>query len=360
MSTLNRYLLKQITTHFFMVLGVLFVLYGLVEFLEKVDDFIEHRAALTDYLAYPLYNLPAMLTQILPMATLLAAFSTINLLARTHQLTALSSCGVSLGSVSRPLFMYGGILCCVAFVMGNWLAPLSTQKAESVLSKNIQGGSLVKYRKKNIYLRDGERILTIARSNPKTGVISDITVFELTPANALSKRVDATTATYQDQGTWLLADTVVREFGPTGEVTGFKRHKQLPFDLKRRPEELVELFYQPEQMTSGDLRNLIVKVAGEGRDPLPYRVELHFRQAQALAPLLMVLLGVPFALQRGRKYNLATGIVLSLATFLVYYSLQATAMAFGAAGWLPLLLAAWSANILLLLIGAWLFLTLES
>jgi lipopolysaccharide export system permease protein len=360
MSTLNRYLLKQIATHFLMVLGVLFILYGLVEFLEKVDDFIEHRAALTDYLAYPIYKFPAMVTQILPMATLLAAFSTINLLARTHQLTALSSCGVSLGNVTRPLFAFGGTLCCVAFVMSNWLAPLSTQKAEYVLTKNIRGGGPVKYRKKNIYLRDGQRILTITRSNPKTGVISDITVFELTADSVLSKRVDAASATYKDDGVWLLDDTVVRDFGSNGEVTGFKRHKQLPFDLKRRPAELVELFYQPEQMTSGDLQKLSVKVAGEGRDPLPYRTELHFRQAQALTPLLMILLGVPFALQRGRKYNLGAGIALSLATFLIYYALQATAMAFGVAGWLPLLLAAWSANILLFLIGGWLFLTLDS
>lgn len=359
MSTLNRYLLKLITRHFFMVLGVLFVLYGLVDFLEKVDDFIEHRAGLTDYLAYPFYNFPAMVTQILPMTTLLAAFSTINLLSRTQQLTALKSCGISLGSVTRPLFAFGGVLCCVAFVMGNWLAPLSTQKAEYVLTKNIRGGSQVKYRKKNIYLRDGQRIMTIARSNPKQGVLSDITVFELTPESILSKRVDATSATYRDEGIWLLTDTVVREFDAKGDIRGFSRHKQLPFDLRREPAELVELFYQPEQMTSGELRNLVVKVAEEGRDPLPYRTELHFRQAQALTPLLMILLGVPFALQHGRKHNLGAGIALSLTTFVIYYALQATSMAFGTAGWLPLLLAAWAANLLLLLVGGWLFLTLE-
>lgn len=360
MSTLNRYLLKQIATHFFMVLGVLFVLYGLVDFLEKVDDFIEHRAALTSYLAYPVYNIPAILTQILPIATLLAAFSTINLLARTHQLTALSSCGVSLSHVTRPLFAFGGILCCVAFVMGNWLAPLSTQQADYLFTKQIRGGGTANYRGNNIYLKDGQRIIAIAHSNPETGTIADISVFELSPASVLSRQVNAAAATYQNEGNWLLSDAVVREFGANGELTGFKRHKQLSFDLNRRPADLVELFYQPEKMTSSDLRKLAVKVADEGRDPLPYRAELHFRQAQALAPLLMILLGVPFALQHGRKYNLGTGIVLSLAAFLVYFALQAVAMAFGSAGWLPLPLAAWAANLLLFLIGIWLFLTLES
>lgn len=359
MSTLNRYLLRVFASHFFAVLGVLFILYGLVDFLEKVDDFVEHSAGLSDYLLYPMYNLPAMIAQILPMTALLATFSTINLLARTHQLTALSSCGLSLGTVTRPIFACGGLLCCVAFVMSNWLTPWASQKADYILTKEVRGQNVVKQRKKNIYLRDGERIITIARSDPKTGRILKLAVFERTPEHMLKKRVDAATAEYRDDRNWLLRDVVVREFSAAGDLTGFVRHKELLFDLRRRPQELVELSYQPEQMNSSELQRLIVKMRSEGRDPLPYRAELHFRQAQALTPLLMILLGVPFALQHGRKHNLGAGVALSLVTFVVYYSLQAVAMAFGTAGWLPLPLAAWSANLLLLLVGSWLFLTME-
>lgn len=359
MSTLNRYLLKLFATHFFAVLGVLFILYGLVDFLEKVDDFVEHSAGLTDYILYPLYNLPAMITQILPMTTLLAVFSLINLLARTHQLTALNSCGVSLGAVTRPLFACGGVLCCAAFVMGNWLTPWANQKADYILTKEVRGQSTVKLRKKNIYLRDGQRIITIARSDPKAGTILKLAIFELSPEYTLSKRVDAASAEYRSERNWLLRDAVVRDFSASGDITGFTRHKELLFDLKRRPQELVEFSYQPGQMSSGELMRLASRMTDEGRDPRPFRAELHFRQAQSLTPLLMILLGIPFALQRGRKYNLGAGIALSLATFVVYYSLQALAMAFGTAGWLPLILAAWSANLLLLLVGAWLFLTME-
>jgi lipopolysaccharide export system permease protein len=76
-------------------------------------------------------------------------------------------------------------------------------------------------------------------------------------------------------------------------------------------------------------------------------------------PLIVVLLGAPFALQRGRQATLGVGVALSLAVFVVYLLLQAVGMALGTAGLLPLPLAAWAANLLLLLLGAWLFLRTE-
>jgi len=77
-------------------------------------------------------------------------------------------------------------------------------------------------------------------------------------------------------------------------------------------------------------------------------------------PLVVILLGVPFALQRGRQATLGIGVALSLGVFMTYILLQAIGTALGTAGLLPLPLAAWAANLLLLLVGGWLFLTLDS
>jgi len=84
------------------------------------------------------------------------------------------------------------------------------------------------------------------------------------------------------------------------------------------------------------------------------------RAAQSLMPLIVILIGVPFALQRGRKATVGTGVALTLGVFVSYLLLQAIGMALGSAGLLPLPLAAWSANILLMLVGAWLFMTLDN
>ncbi len=70
----------------------------------------------------------------------------------------------------------------------------------------------------------------------------------------------------------------------------------------------------------------------------------------------MVLIGIPFSLQRGRNASFSLGIVISLAIFVVYFILYAVFAVFGAIAVLPPLIAAWAANLLMALVGSWFFL----
>src|SRR5512139_2414264 len=105
MRTINCHIAALFTRHLAIILLVLVGLYGLIEFIERVDDFIEFHANLTHYFRYPLYKLPLMLDQALPMGVLLAAFATIGLLSRTSQITALRSCGIGLWQSTRAMFI---------------------------------------------------------------------------------------------------------------------------------------------------------------------------------------------------------------------------------------------------------------
>jgi len=88
MTTLDRYISTLFLRNLAFTLLALVSLYALIEFIEKVDDFIENQAALINYLLFPIYNLPLMISNTLPMAVLLGAFATIGDLSRTNQLTA--------------------------------------------------------------------------------------------------------------------------------------------------------------------------------------------------------------------------------------------------------------------------------
>jgi lipopolysaccharide export system permease protein len=359
MLTLDRYLLKLFFGHFAIVLIVLTGLYGMIEFLEKVDSFIEHGAGFANYLSYPLYKLPLMLSQMLPMAVLLATFATIGLLSRTHQLTAFKSCGIGVGRVSRPLFLAGALLC-LAMLAGNWAVPWSARESSRIFDTEVRGNPRPENLTSNLYFRNDQQIISIARSVPAQQQIQGLTVLDFDQRFRVVKRLEAPVATHQGHGRWLLSSVVERTFSTTGEIRSFERYAELLVDFGRRPEELVELWYQPEEMTSPELLRLTARLEGEGHDSRRYRAEWHLRLAQTFTPLMMVLLGVPFALQRGRQGSLGSGVAMALAIFALYYLLQAIGMALGTAGLLPLPLGAWSANLLLLLSGGWLFLTLDS
>jgi len=361
MRTINRHVAGLFVRHLAVILLVLVGLYGLIEFIEKVDDFIEFQANPVHYLSYPLYKLPLMLDQSLSMGILLAAFATIGLLSRTNQITALRSCGIGLWQSTRALFAIGVLLCLAAFAGSAWLVPWSARQSHYLLATEIKGGKPVAQQTENLYFRDGQRIITVAESFPERGEVRGLTVLEFDNDFRLTRRVEAVSARHLDGGRWLLTDASTRTFDPaTQDVTGYNRQWQLTVDTGRPPEELTEIWYKPEEMTFTELLSLDSRLRQSGQESIRYRAEWHQRLARSATPLLMVLLGVPFALHRGRKASLALGIAVSLATFLVYFALQAIGMAFGTAGLLPIPLAAWAANLLLLLVGAWLFLTLDS
>lgn len=355
MKTLNLYIASIFFRFLVTILAALASLYGLVEFLEKVDDFIEHGATFMHYVLYPFYNLPLILSNTLPMAILLAAFATIGTLSRTSQLTALLGSGVSFSQINRPLFLCG-ILLCLAVLLGNaWILPLANREAHYLLNRDIKGSASDGVHNENFYLRIGNRILGIRDSFPHKHEIAGVSLLTFDENFLLSQRLEAETGFFQKDGRWRLQNVKVWTFLPqTQEITAYQSYDEQTVNLDRAPDNLLQLWQNPVDMTLFELAEHKTTMRSEGRDATPYQVEFQIRLARSATPLVMVLLGIPFALQRGRHASFAVGFITSLIIFVVYFLLQATFAAFGNAAILPPSVAAWAANLLLTPAGIWL------
>lgn len=360
MSTLDRYIFSAFVKNLALVLLVLISLYSLVEFLETVDDFIEHQAALEYYLFYPLLRLPVIISNTLPMAVLLATFATIGGLSRSNQLTAMLCGGVSFIRISRSLF-FGALALSLIVIFSNlWLVPWSSRETNYIKSTGITGKDQQEVSSYNLYFRDGDRIISIDHAFPERGIVYGLSIAEFNDTFMPVKRIQAGEAVYAEDGQWKLKNAVIWNFSPeTKGVASFDRQPELILDLKRKPAEMLQLLDRPEDLTVNELIYLSKKLQSEGYDPRSYQVETHDRFAKAAIPIVMVLVGIPFALQRGRNTSFSLGIVISLLIFVVYFILYAVFAVFGAIAVLPPLVAAWSANILMALIGSWLFLRVQ-
>jgi lipopolysaccharide export system permease protein len=361
MSTLNRYISSIFIQYLLVILLVLLSLYGLIEFIEKVDDFIEHTASLETYLLYPIYKLPLMLSHSLPMAILLSSFATIGSLSRTGQLTALLGGGISVSQVSRPLFFCGIVLCGLVLIGNIWVVPWSNSEAEYLLQTKIKGKQAQNVQDKELFFRDGNKIISIDYSFPQKQEVQGISIIELDDQFRPIERREADRATHHLDGVWLFEGLSIWEFSPEDQqIKSFTRHDQLQIDLGRQPEEMVQLWHHPEEMSLPQLNNFIEKLANEGHDPRNYTVEAQLRLARSFTPLIMILLGIPFSLQRGRQSSISLGVAISLGIFIVYFLLYAIFAALGSSAILPPLVAAWAANVLMGLAGAWMFLHTQS
>jgi len=360
MRILDRYLHRIFWRMFALTAGAFTGIYLLIEFFERVDDFLEHKAVAAQYLRYFGWKLPVILVDIAPLAILLSVFLTLGSLSRHGELTAMRACGLGLARVSRPLIIAALLLSVGHFYLSDRLVPYGAAETRRVLKHELVGRPELARTQEQVWFREGNAIVFTRLFLPKKGILRDITIYEVDNNFRLKRRIDAPKAVWRENRGWILQEVVVRTFTPDGQPNRELERKRLPYNLTKSPGDFAANQLDNRELPFSELLSLSRRLSAEGYDTTRIRVDLHQRVAYSVTCLLMALLGIPFALQRGRGSNLALGVTISVAIGMIYFLLQSAMTAFGYAGTLPPWLAAWSGNILALLLALWMILGREA
>jgi lipopolysaccharide export system permease protein len=98
-------------------------------------------------------------------------------------------------------------------------------------------------------------------------------------------------------------------------------------------------------MSYKELKRYILNFSGAGTKLIRgLLVDLHYKIAFPLISLIIILIGAPFAIIIARG-GVLMGIGMSIAIGLLYYAFIAISLAFGKAGILPPIAAAWLGNV---------------
>lgn len=356
MILLTRYTVKIFLRNFTLALSSFVGVYLLIDFFEKVDNFVEKSAPPALYFGYFLNAIPLFVTQVAPLAVLMAAFISVGSLSRTGELTAMRAGGMSLYRITRPVIVTTFIITVLIILIQEFVLPSSTSTMNRILQEEIKGHSQPQRVRDQVWVRTGNSVVHIEKAFPARGTLQGITFFELDNNFQISRRIDAGSARFEN-GEWIFRNLVRRHFDPaSGEMLKSERLSRQPVPFNKKPEDFKQTEPLEWALNFFDLRKLAHKMQTEGYDPTRYLVNMHAHIAAPFACIVMVLLGIPFALQRGRNSSLSFGIVVSVLVGVAYFILHSVAMAFGYSGILPPLLATWSANILVGLTGLWLVL----
>jgi LPS export ABC transporter permease LptG len=355
----DRYLLRQF---------LLFVVYGLAvaacvfvvgDLLQTADRYMKFRPPLSVIGEHFLYRTPAALYQALPIVVLLSAMLLFVTLGRNNELTALKAGGVSLYRVSAPILLLSLLITAGAFLFQEGILPALNQRGEEVDRVKIRGVRLLHLRKQTqLWFRSGsQRIFHIHLLDPEAKEMLGVTVFDLSPAFALGRRVDAAVARWQG-GAWQFEKGVTRTFSLRGtdRAEPFER-RSLP--LAESFEDFMEIQKAPALMSYRELAGYVRKLEEGGHQVGKYLVELYGKQAFPFVNIIMVIVGIPFALhapRAGRVIGIALAILLAIGYWLTY----SLALALARLEVLPPLAAAWAANIVFAGLGLSLFLRVRT
>ncbi|MCP3178066.1 MAG: LPS export ABC transporter permease LptG [Desulfuromonadales bacterium] len=361
MTILNRYILSIYIRIFFLASATFVGIYLLVDFFEKVDNFIEHGASASQYLLYFGNKIPLIISQVTPLAVLMAVFMTVGSLTRTNELTAMKSCGLSLLRMTWPLLLASLLTAMAILAINEYLLPLSVKTTNTIYEEEVRGRKSIVFKRDRLWFREGADIVNISLVEPENQTITGLTIYHVDEQFRLTRRTDAASGDYTADRGWAFQQVTHREFDPrSGEMFDEKKLAQAVLPLSKTPEDFRESEPDLETLNFRQLSALVSKMESEGHSPIRYKVDMHSRLATPFANVIMAVLGIPFALQRGRQTNVATGVALSIVIGFAYYVIMAAMQAFGYSGVAPPAVAAWSAHVLFALIGGWMLLSTRS
>ncbi len=351
MKIIDRYLIS----HFLKPMGVcaaLFTILVLVgHFFDKMSIFNDFHAHVTDIAWYLFLGLPYWLNIIFPVVTLLALMFSLGTLQQRGEITALRSAGISSVRLYAPFFAMGLLISLISLVGGLIFIPSINAKANAIYWNRIKKQPVFNTLRDHIVVagRDRQRF-TIGSLDIKTGRLTDINIDQFDDQMHHLSTLSAHEGLYQNNQ-WTFNQGNLIQFDANG-IFRQEAFQTKTLNINEKPEDFVYDNRKSEDMNHRELRERIQHLNELGVAAFKERVALNFQMSLPFANVMVILLGIPFALNRSRKGSVHAIAYAFGATFLYWGSVDIF-QSFGEQGYLPAWVAAWAANFIFGILATW-------
>jgi len=355
-NLLSRYLLKELVIPLFVWVAFLFLLLFVMQFLRGTDVLLGSAATLVDMGRIIVFLSPHFLVMALPIAFLMAILLGLGRLAEDRELTALQALGIGPGKLlAGPLFI-GAVLSALMLLLTSTAEPWGLTRVKEfvaeIIKKNVVGDV-----KPGVFYEDLSNLTLYAErvegtDRRWTHVLLNDDRDPSAPLLMLARSGRVNTNTSGQVLTLVLQDGEAHQSNPGSAAYSVVTFQEAEIavgvegSLGRR-----NRFRSPkEELTPRELLQAADEAEGNGEDPRPFRMALHLRLGNALAPLSFALLGTPLAIGR-RQGGRAWGYLLTLGGYILFYVLTRLFSQMGQQGRMPMLLAGQLANLLFCAVG---------
>lgn len=349
--TIQHYVVREYLKIFGLALSSLILIYVIVLFFQKMNTFIKNQASLYLIFEYLLYKVPEVAFQwTLPYAVLLATLLTLGMLSRHSEITAMKAGGISLYRITIPLLFIALLMSFLSFLGNEHLVPLTNQKVRYVLDVKVQQERPSSFFKNyKIWYHSDHRIFNIQLLDPEKKVLKGFTLYQFDNQFRCIQRIDAREVKWAD-GKWWLSGGAVRNFDESGSIRT-TRFDEMEYVLQEHWDSFQTIERRSKEMSYTELRRYIQKIQTSGYDATRYLVDLYSKYSYPLLNLIMVLIGIPFALKTGRSGGVALSIGVSVLIGFAYGVTFYIFLSFGKSGVLSPMLASWTPTLLFGLAG---------
>jgi LPS export ABC transporter permease LptG len=357
-TLLDDYVLRDFFLYLGMILATFLVLVLVFTLFELLGDILRNQVPASVVAEYLLNVTPYLLYNVAPLVMLLAVLVTFGLMNRSNEITAIKATGISIYRIVTPVIAAAAVLAAALFFADEFYLP-HTNKRQEALHNQIKG------KPPQTYLRPDRKWIFGQSSDiyyyqffdPDRNQFGNVTVFQLDRASfAITRRVHAERAHWADKlNRWIYEQGWDRSFNVSAisdyrpfDVATFPELPEAPAYFKKEVKQYTEMNYE-------ELHRYIRDLQQSGFDVVRLRVQLNQKLSYPLITLIMAVLAIPFSLAAEKK-GAITGIAVAVGIAVFYTVVSRLFEAMGNLSQLPPGLAAWSPDLIFVLVGGYLIL----
>ena len=356
MRKLDLYLLRQFVTLLGITLLGFQIIFIIVDIFENLDKFIDNSVPVKIVILFYIYTLPWFINIGLPMAVLLASVFSMGILVKRNEWTAMKASGISLYRLVLPILIVTCFVSAGSFYLDNSLVGWGNEKKaglkenymkkKSVRSKNKQ-----KILKDLFFQKEKQQHLSISTYKVRDKSAQKITLISLKDS-VLHQRIDGRKMTWNDSlEIWKLKDFSIRNFDKLGwENNVIISNKDTLIDLGFKPDELVQKYKSPEELNIYELNSRIKKLKENGVNTTRWEVDKQFKISFPFTSIIVMIFGISLAVLKP-KGGLSLGAGLSIFVIFSYYAFIKFGQSMGYKAVLAPFVSAWMGNVLFILGG---------
>jgi lipopolysaccharide export system permease protein len=355
MRILTVYVLGTFAKILAAILPVFIGLYLVVEFVERIDDFLQYRASMGTITRYFLLRIPVVGVRVGPLAILLAVAVSVALLQRSREIVALLAAGTSPWLIIHP-FLIGALVIAGVNLMAEELILPGAHRALMDLVEDQQRsppqGALIQ--QGEIWFRASEATFVhIELLDPTAERIHGLTIYRKDASGELIEQVHAREALWL-AGRWTLLDGTINRFHGN-LTTHLENFTRLDIPIGMEPEALRSMFTPPSQMSLSELQSYTRKLRDRGVDMTTYARDFHTKLATPLMGVVMAVIGLAamWGIHDTRKISI--GFVVTLCGAAAYWLMMMAGTALSGTQQLPLLLGVWLPHLVVLCLSGFIF-----
>lgn len=356
LKILDRYILKNFLITYIFVAFVIVLIICMIDYTEKIDDFIEKKAPGSAILfQYYLNLIPYWINYISPLMVFIATvFFTSRMAARTEIIAMLSS-GISFSRLLVPYFMGSVIIGSVMFLLVGWVLPKANKIRNNFEQTYVKDEFYFDGR--DVHIKIAPNVYAYLESYNVLTKTGNKFTLETVRGNKLETKLTAERIEWKEDKTkWTLHNYRVRSLDSLRENLSFGT--ELDTTINLRPKDFESDYNLFETFTLPELNDYIELLRSRGSDGLEvYLIEKYTRFTQPFAIFILTTIGV---IVSGRKSRRGVGLQIAMGFMLAFIYILFYLLSKGIAesGNINTLLAVWLPNIIFAFVGLALFKTL--